>query len=442
VFFPSVRWLSTALGAWALLLAIASLGAVGVSASRPRLRLLGLAAVLAPLASLLPFLATLYADDESFHLTVAGATAPARLLTGYVFALSLGAAALVRLFRRPLAPSVAVSHETADTDLDLQPRSAAGAALWWGSLGVTAMTLLNLGFFGPLASREAGALPGATLVIGNLLALGGAAWLGAGGTKATALLSVVLLGAWLAFAPVVQSIPTTTVGLALLAGVLGLLAVERGQGRLAQFAGLALVGVALAVAWLSAGAFVSSDHTLAPFWSSPHEGNGALGAAFSRLYAGAGALTAASVPPVAAAEALGAGTSLCAATLLLWFLWAERPLAGVRAVVAACLALLAVVGLWPVAPITALALAAVALVPVCRPALWRALAPSHRRWVAGFAIAGYVLAGTSIPALSQAATELLSRWPPLASLPSLGLILLALALVLALHHDQRGARAR
>jgi len=298
-----------------------------------------------------------------------------------------------------------------------------------GALAVAAMTILNLGLFGPLATRIPVRTPSGTLVAGNLVALGAAALLAAQAVGAPSPAAVVLIAAWLAFAPLGDTLPLAPVGASVLVAALGLFILARDRGRATNWVGVVLVAAGLAFAWMPAP---RAGRPVAPFWSAPHEQNAAAGAFFSRLYAGPAALTSAGAQPVAAAEALTAGTLACFGLLTLWLLWRERPLAGVRALTAACLALVATLALWPTTPAAAAALSPLALAPFASPLLWSSAPAGRRVWLAGLVVGGYLLAGTSTPMLSKAATELLSRWPVLASLPALGLVLLAVALALTL----------
>src|SRR5581483_10985566 len=75
-----------------------------------------------------------------------------------------------------------------------------------------------------------------------------------------------------------------------------------------------------------------------------------------------------------------------------------------------------------------LTLAAVALIPAACAPLWAALAPPARWTASALLVAGYALAATSTQELARAGAELLSRWPALATLPALGLVLLAMGL--------------
>jgi hypothetical protein len=416
-----LRWLATAAGAWLLLFATGLLATD--SSRRNRARLVDAVAAASPVASVLPMLAVLYGDDPSFHLTTSGPQAPARLLTVYIFALALASVGVIRLCH--VSPGI-------EGCFALPRDFLAGpwTALATGAVAVAAMTALNLGLFGPLARHIPVQASDVALGAGNLVALGAAAYLAAGAVGAPSPAAVVLFAAALGFAPLSDSLPASAVGGAMLAATLGLLVLARGSGWLLPLAGAALVACAPALAWLPALPPAAGRPI---FWSAPHAQNAAVGAFFSRLYAGPGALTAASAPPVAVAEALAAGTSACFGLLALWFLWRERPFARLRAVTAACLALIAVLALWPTTPPSAAALVPLALVPLAAPPLWSGAPAGRRARLAGLTIGGYLLAGTSTPSLSQAATELLARWPPLASLPSLGLVLLALALALALH---------
>jgi hypothetical protein len=290
------------------------------------------------------------------------------------------------------------------------------------------MTTLNLGLFGPLARRVPVHAFDTALVTVNLAGVGVAAYLGARAVDA-APVSIVLFAAWLAYAPLTDALAGSAIGATYVAGAFGLLVPGRSPGRVQRSFGATLLCGSLALAWAPTLGLGARPPI---FWSAPHEQNAAAGAFFSRLYAGPGALAADGAPPVAAAEALTAGTLACFGLLTAWFLWMARPLGGSRAVTACCLALVVALALWPITPPSAAALAPLALVPFADSAIWSGVRAHWWPWLAGFVVSGYLLAGTSTPALSKAATELFSLWPALASAPALGLVFLALALALAL----------
>jgi hypothetical protein len=79
-------------------------------------------------------------------------------------------------------------------------------------------------------------------------------------------------------------------------------------------------------------------------------------------------------------------------------------------------------------PRSQLAPAMLALLPLAGRGFWAA-GGAWRTFLA-LAVAGYLLAGTSVPALATAAAPILSAWPPLASAPVLGLALATLLLAL------------
>jgi hypothetical protein len=212
-------------------------------------------------------------------------------------------------------------------------------------------------------------------------------------------------------------------------GVLALVALSRLRAALA---GVGAAAGALAVRLVAMG-----DGAIEPasLWGTPHLDNTALAGFYARLFAGAGSLTA---PPAALgsapappAVALQAGALVAGAVLLVA---AARRAGGSdlpRPLADATAAVLGVVGgllLGGTAPPAYLAAALVALAPAALPAFWHGLGSGARALVAALLVGGYALAGTSHLLLARAATELLSAWPPAASLPALGLLLLAAAL--------------
>lgn len=216
-------------------------------------------------------------------------------------------------------------------------------------------------------------------------------------------------------------------------------------------------------------------------WSTAHIANAALGGFHARLFAGPGALTAeaAASPPLPALYltlgALVVGSWLVAqATATLRQGWRHEPSrttapgvpaapglvalpvlgrdhagdvapavhgargppgpSGQHEAVSAsvCLAATAGLVLAGTAPSSHLVAALLGVIPLLHATLWHRLRERRRALAAGLFVAGYVLAGTSVPTFARAAADLLSRWPPLASLPTLGLILQAAALAVLL----------
>ncbi|MGH2355949.1 MAG: hypothetical protein ACRDJN_30455, partial [Chloroflexota bacterium] len=108
--------------------------------------------------------------------------------------------------------------------------------------------------------------------------------------------------------------------------------------------------------------------------------------------------------------------------------WQARSAGPQVAATAVCLALMGGLLLAGTTPRQHLPLAMLALLPLASPWTWQRL-PDRGR-IAGLAAAGYLLAGTSAPMLGTAAAQFISRWPPLASLPALGLALLTAVLAM------------
>jgi hypothetical protein len=189
--------------------------------------------------------------------------------------------------------------------------------------------------------------------------------------------------------------------------------------------------------------------------STAHISNVALGGFHARLFSGPGALTAeAAAPPPAPAlyltlGGLAAGAWLVAhATLALRHHMHEaggRPahqeatgalapraptVQQLAAAAAICLAATSGLVLAGTAPANHLVAALLGVIPLLHVALWHGVPAPARVLAAALFIAGHMFAGTSLPTFARAAADLLSRWPPLASLPALGLILQAAALAL------------
>jgi hypothetical protein len=230
--------------------------------------------------------------------------------------------------------------------------------------------------------------------------------------------------------------------------------------------------------WRDAPALSSAARAL---WSTAHIANAALGGFHARLFAGPGALTAESAapPPLPAlyltfgALAVG-GWLVFRATLTLRQAWDREPAgtdesrlpaaqglsvpAGLgrnsasdvaprahtaprsptsagwheAAATGVCLAATAGLVLAGTTPSSHLVVALLGVIPLLHATLWVGLDQTRRGRAAGLFVAGYVLAGTSVPTFARAAADFLSRWPPLASLPALGLMLQAAALAVLL----------
>ena len=242
-----------------------------------------------------------------------------------------------------------------------------------------------------------------------------------------------LLGGLTAVAPPAAA---TLAGLALL-----------GRWR-AALAGAAVAGALLPAArWTAALGERPAPGPPAPpgaVWDAlrgtPHAANVALGAVHARLFGGAGALTADAAPPaVPAAVTLNLAALLVGAWLITGSLRAScaaresRPEAIATGV---CLAAIGGLLLAGTAPRQDLPLALLVAIPVALPAAWLPLSPRGRALAAALLIIGYALAATSETALLRAGADLLSRWPLLASLPTVGLLLLAAALAVLLPRDE------
>ncbi len=408
---PSLRWLATAVGVWLLLASIAL--ACGQGRNLPT-RLARGAPALAAVASLVPFLPVLYVHDPSYHLTVTGPSAPAPVLAGHALLLAIVGAALMGGPRRePAVPLPPKSADTATYSPSVSP------VVWVVLAMVGAGTLLNRGVFETLAATANTGPP--VLLLANLASLAVAAWLAARATAAGSPGAVLLFTAWLWFAPLQT---------ALAAGL---------PGPLLALAALCLFGLAgRHWPWISPGfPFLWLGLGLAnlgpPLWGSPSVLNGSFQALFSRLFSGPGALTANDPSlPIPAVQALTAGTLLCGAALAGWWVLRTHPWRSARAIAAACFLLDASLALAPTTPRWLTSLAALSLVSLLRPSLWRALDGRRRVAVAALSIVGYALAGTSADMFLRAAAEWLSRWPALATLPALGLVLLALGQALVL----------
>jgi hypothetical protein len=164
-------------------------------------------------------------------------------------------------------------------------------------------------------------------------------------------------------------------------------------------------------------------------WGTPQLQNAALGAFHARLFLGPESLAAETPPPrslPALALTLGAlGTGVW---LTLRALWPGREADAETAATAVCLVATAGLLLAGTTPRSQLAPAMLALLPLAGRG-FRAAGGAWRTFLA-LAVAGYLLAGTSVPALATAAAPILSAWPPLASAPVLGLALSTLLLAL------------
>jgi hypothetical protein len=99
-------------------------------------------------------------------------------------------------------------------------------------------------------------------------------------------------------------------------------------------------------------------------------------------------------------------------------------------ILALCLALAGGLLLAGTAPTWRLEPAMLALLPLATPAVW-----TRRRGrgpLLALGVAAFLLCGTSVPEMATAGAPVLSRWPPLASLPALGLALLGALLIFLL----------
>jgi hypothetical protein len=299
-------------------------------------------------------------------------------------------------------------------------------------------------------------------LVGSLVLAAVAAAVGVGALGGPALGAVAVWTAWLAFAPWRESFagdlrPALTLalgatGLALLArrrdvpagAVLGLLGVLV-PASLGSVVALTLLGrrwAALAGVGSAAGGaillFLAAPGVLpAPpdlsgaaraLAGTPQLQNAALGAFHARLFLGPESLAGEGPPPLSLpAFALTLGALLVGAWLAGRAVWSARGAGPTRAAGAVCLAMVAGLLLAGTTPRAQLMPAMLVLLPLGGRLSW--------------AVAGYVFAATSVPALATAAAPVLSAWPPLASAPVLGLALLTLMLALAGSAPIRGVGA-
>jgi hypothetical protein len=503
LFFPSLRWLLVAGLTWLGTMALAWLARSTAGSPSADLRAgqaspaRGLAVRLgAALASLVllggtaPLLPLLYLDDSAYHAVAGGAAA--RPLTLYLILLATIGSVAARLFQfrvsssefRVDGPPGTVNSEPGTRD------SARSAAVAVPVLAVGLMVGANYGVFGALqpftATMAAAILPlAASLLLGVLAAsLGVAAW--GGGRLAAAVVAL----AWLAFAPWREGLVTSPAfALALLLGAAALFAFTRrrevipgtllgGLTALVPPAGAALAALALLGKWRAALAGLLVAATL--LWLTPlhpplpgpdsglgtrdagpalalagtaNLANAALGGFHARLFSGPGALTV-PIPVTAprAALALTIGTLAVGSWLTAWAIRRAAstggalrgaPEADLRVeATAICLAMVAGLLLAGTTPRQQLAPAMLVLLPFAGRHSWEVLQRLPGRWgltSAALLAGGYLMAGTSVPAMANATAPFLTRWPTLASVPALGLLLLTASLTMLLPWGRQGA---
>jgi hypothetical protein len=325
------------------------------------------------------------------------------------------------------------------------------------------MVFANYGLFGALQGHTPPG-PGTILVLGLNLGLAAlAAYVGVAAFGGAGLVAVAVWTAWLAFAPWREVLATDVrPGLALAGGAVGVALVVRrrevaagaalgllgvlvppalgtipalaclGRWRGALVGLLAAAGVALLGASFFPGALPNPATDLGPaLWGTPQLQNAALGAFHARLFLGPESLAAETPPPHSLpALALTLGALGTGAWLSLRALWPARVADAETAATAVCLVATAGLLLAGTTPRSQLAPAMLALLPLAGRGFWAAGGAS--RPFLALAVAGYLLAGTSVPALATAAAPILSAWPTLASPPVLGLALATLLLALVI----------
>jgi hypothetical protein len=455
---PSLRWLGAALLSAAVLGAVAALagppadappasGAAGAARkaqpwhlARPGRLGRQVCVSLVLLALCLPLIPVLYVDDAAYH-HVGGGAAAGRPLLLYLLGLTLAGAVWGRA--RALqggAPAPTIASVLAGR-LPAVP-----------VLAVTVMVGLNYGLFGALQGRLPVTPQTVVTLAGSLVLAAVAAAVGVGAFGGPALGAVAVWTAWLAFASWRESLagdlrPALALalgatGLALLArrrdvpagavlGLLGLLV----PASLGSVVALALLGrrrAALAGVGSVAGgaillALAAPDALPAPpglagaagaLAGTPQLQNAALGAFHARLFLGPESLAGEGPPPLSLpAFALSLGALVVGVWLAGRAVWSARGAGPTREAAAVCLAMVAGLLLAGTTPRAQLVPAMLVLLPLGGRLSW--------------AVAGYVFAATSVPALATAAAPILSSWPPLASAPVLGLALLTLMLALA-----------
>lgn len=454
---PSARWLAAALGTWALLLVFSWL----VSPRAP-IRPLALLAVSAPL------LPVLYFDDAAYHTVSTGGHAAA--LLAYMATLALLGAVWAKVAGDGVRSSVVgrQSSLVQPPEEHLEEIRARLTTHGWTALvlGVVLMVGANDLVFSPLglANRpEQGLLLAVNLVCLVVAAVvvtrppdsvGG--WWGA----------VCLILAWSVLGPWQEWQWQEPVGILLLLGAIGLVSINHRRWTMAglcfgALAGLAppafgavalffvcrrarpgLIGLAaaacvLALRYVPLGRLPDVAGALI---GTPHQDNVALAAFHLRLFLGAGYLTV-SAPGLTlpAAWALTFGALVTGSLLLAGLCARQVDSASFETYIT--IGLLAGLLLAGTTLPSQLVLVAFALIPFARSHIWTLVSPTGQWLVGTCLVGGLALAGTAMPSYTQAAAERLSTWPPLASLPTLGILLLLAALLYVLHVLHAGAPA-
>lgn len=485
LFFPSARWLLIALLWWLATGVVARrAGARPTWADAlptppdPAWRALSSLALLAVAAPLLPLL---YIDDTAYHLTRGGTSSPAYNLAGYLLALAVvGPAVQALMLHITAAGSRTPSFPARAQAAPWRPGAAAFAPL----LSIAIILGINRGLLVPLQAQAPPAAAATFLLALNLAASVLAAAAGSAAVGAGTIGIIAIWAAWATFPPWQEALAVgwqgdVPAGLAPLLAATGLLLIQRGRAMAAgtllgvlaalvpatgaALAALALLGLrrpALAGCSTAALLFLAKQIVTAfaspparagaaarplnaldlslpqAMWGAlqgtPHEANVAAGAFHLRLFLGPGFLTTPEPPPhvapalILTLAALAISAWLIARLITSTALGTEPP----SRIIALCLALVSGLVLAGTTPRSGLPLAMLAILPLANPRapVWRDLPIRLQAIILSLAVTGYLLAGTSMRSFTLAAAPFISRWPPLASLPTLGLLLLATSL--------------